>query len=65
MQGCGVTRLATLSLVAMLSLGACQSARSATCSEFTSQAEAQRAAESGEVRLRDGDGDGRYCEDLP
>jgi hypothetical protein len=37
----------------------------ATCSEFDSQAEAQSAADAGDVRFRDPDGDGRYCEDLP
>ena len=33
---------------------------SATCEDYTTQAEAQQAADT-----RDGDGDGIYCEDLP
>ena len=34
--------------------------RAATCSDYSTQAEAQRAADT-----RDPDGDGRYCESLP
>lgn len=36
------------------------SASAATCSDYSNQAAAQRAADT-----RDGDGDGIYCEDLP
>jgi hypothetical protein len=36
------------------------SASAATCSDYATQAEAQRAADT-----RDGDGDGIYCESLP
>jgi hypothetical protein len=36
------------------------SASAATCADHSTQAEAQRAADT-----RDGDGDGRYCESLP
>src|SRR5690349_4696729 len=35
-------------------------ASAATCSDYSNQADAQRAADT-----RDGDGDGIYCEDLP
>ena len=38
---------------------------SGTCSDYGTQAEAQAAVEAGEVRLRDGDSDGIYCEALP
>ena len=52
----------TLSVIAMLvGLALVPSAASAaTCSDYSTQAEAQRAADT-----RDSDGDGVYCESLP
>lgn len=51
------TAALALALVCAASAG---SARAASCSQYGTQAEAQRAADT-----RDADGDGRYCESLP
>jgi micrococcal nuclease len=54
-------RAALIALAAVLAaLALPTSASAATCDEYSTQAEAQRAADT-----RDGDGDGIYCEDLP
>ena len=49
-----------LLLTLFVSLAAPATAGAATCSDYATQAEAQRAADT-----RDGDGDGIYCEALP
>ena len=46
--------------VGYLLVVAIDNAAAATCADYDTQAEAQRAADT-----RDGDGDGRYCESLP
>ena len=56
-------RKLTLAFVAALTLGLGlipSTASAATCSDYSTQAEAQRAADT-----RDADGDGVYCESLP
>ena len=54
-------RLLTIGmLVSLATLAAPATTHAATCSDFTNQAAAQRAANT-----RDGDGDGIYCESLP
>jgi hypothetical protein len=52
------TLLAAMLLIAVALLPS--SASAATCSDYSTQAEAQRAADT-----RDADGDGIYCENLP
>jgi endonuclease YncB( thermonuclease family) len=52
--------LACLAAVALMSLTHPSAARAATCSQYSNQADAQRAADT-----RDADGDGIYCESLP
>jgi micrococcal nuclease len=54
-----VVLLAAFACIGVLTLGAAR-ASAATCSEYSNQADAQRAADT-----RDGDGDGIYCEALP
>ena len=58
-------RLALIALLALLAFPACAQAQpgarvAATCSDYQTQADAQRAADT-----RDADGDGIYCEALP
>ena len=50
----------TLLLVLLAVVVSASPASAATCDDYATQAEAQRAADT-----RDPDGDGRYCEDLP
>ena len=52
--------LGTLGTLICLSLAVPTAATAATCSDYSNQAEAQRAADT-----RDADGDGIYCEALP
>jgi endonuclease YncB( thermonuclease family) len=52
--------LAATALSVAFAAGGASSASAATCSDYSSQADAQRAADT-----RDGDGDGIYCEALP
>jgi micrococcal nuclease len=54
------TAPATVLLSLLLLACSTSSASAATCADFSSQADAQRAANT-----RDGDGDGVYCEALP
>jgi len=53
-------RLLLLALLAGAVLAMPGSASAATCADYSTQADAQRAADT-----RDADGDGRYCESLP
>ena len=57
-----VSARARLSFVAgvVLSVGLAAPASAGTCSDYSNQADAQRAADT-----RDPDGDGIYCESLP
>ena len=53
-------RVLPVVIVLAVALLAPATARAATCADYSTQAEAQRAADT-----RDADGDGRYCESLP
>ena len=55
-----VVALVLAAAVGYLLVVAIDNATAATCADYDTQAEAQRAADT-----RDGDGDGRYCESLP
>ena len=55
-----VVALVLAAAVGYLLVVAIDNAAAATCADYDTQAEAQRAADT-----RDGDGDGRYCEWLP
>ena len=55
-----VVALVLAAAVGYLLVVAIDNAAAATCADYDTQAEAQRAADT-----RDGDGDGRYCESLP
>src|SRR3954471_16318832 len=52
--------LVAAALAAVALLAGPAGARAATCSDYSNQADAQRAADT-----RDADGDGIYCESLP
>ena len=54
------SRLTSVLVVLAVALLVPASASAATCADYSTQAEAQRAADT-----RDADGDGRYCESLP
>src|SRR5436190_1854663 len=53
-------RRVVLDVLVLVSLAVPAQATAATCSDYSNQAEAQRAADT-----RDADGDGVYCESLP